>query len=668
MQFICPRCAEQYEIEDDGSGGSFICTTCGNEIIIPPSNSSNNENSIFNRVICKSCGKRINTEALTPGQEFNCPFCKTLNKVGQNTKNEISLNTIQTEAKISASGAAYDKNSQTQDSIPTILGKCKIEKLIGYGAMGYVFKATHTTLNIPVAIKVLRQEYSNIKNYSDRFIREAQTAAKLNHQNIIRVYDCGYENNMLYLIMEYVDGGSLADELEKRGYAFEPEKIIDIGIAIAQALVEAEKFGIIHRDIKPANIMKTRDDVIKLADLGLAKQIKPISGQKQHTLTMDIVAMGTPVYMPPEQAIDAKKCDIRADIYALGITLYHLLVGRPPFLSTEPDELFKQHQTKFAEPPSKLNPAVPKELDAIILKCIMKRPEERYQSPRELLEDLNLLKNERPLKYAISSAQSQNTTNYFKKSDSKKISLPNQVLTLSNKNKKKSQVFLLSFLIFAILAAIGINLFLLIQLNQKQKTENQKVKIEENSLKFAEKINTDNTITLSPTYKTENNTEIPKTISTTTQKTEPPPPIPTPESESKSQNKTKIEKSILEEDKTTTSQKLQKRNYDTEKIEIILSDLRDIYNFKEFMPHIEFRENDDEQPLKQKLLSLTFSESWQRRTEQLAKITQNRRLPPPLIKKLRSVQLASNYIAETNYDDFSSTQLPQNVIKNSFYV
>ncbi|HRR06739.1 MAG TPA: hypothetical protein P5105_05600, partial [Victivallales bacterium] len=140
MKFICPKCASEYEIEDDGSGGSFVCSTCGNEIVIPPSNHYiRAEDPDFDRVICNSCGKRINTEALTPGQEFNCPFCKTLNKVGQNTKNEISLNTLNTEAKISASGAVYDDNSQTQDSIPTILGRCKIEKLIGYGAMGYVF-------------------------------------------------------------------------------------------------------------------------------------------------------------------------------------------------------------------------------------------------------------------------------------------------------------------------------------------------------------------------------------------------------------------------------------------------------------------------------------------------------------------------------------------------
>jgi serine/threonine protein kinase len=291
-------------------------------------------------------------------------------------------------------------NSKDSDSfVPQTLGKCKVEEIIGSGGMGYVFKGKHLTLNIPVAIKILRREYSSIQNFSDRFVREAQVAAKLNHQNITRVYDCGCENDCLYLVMEYVDGGSLADMLERRQFALEPEKVVEIGIAVAHALVEAEKYHIIHRDIKPANIMMTSDGVIKLADLGLAKQISLPSG-KSYTLTMDIMALGTPVYMPPEQARDAKNCDIRSDIYALGITLYHLVTGQPPFMADNTTDIFSLHANSNAQSLRELNSAAPKELEHIITKCIKKAPEDRYQSPKELVEDLMLLKMNRPLKYA----------------------------------------------------------------------------------------------------------------------------------------------------------------------------------------------------------------------------------------------------------------------------
>jgi len=371
---------------------------------------------------------------------------------------------------------------------------------------------------------------------------------------------------------------------------------------------------------------------------------------------MDIVAMGTPVYMPPEQAIDARKCDIRADIYALGITLYHLLVGRPPFLAPEPNELFKQHQTIFAEPPSKLNPATPKALDAIILKCIMKHPDERYQSPKELLEDFNLLKNEKPLKYAIPSSQSLHTINYFKKSDS--IDTTNSHRIIASKKKKKSQIFLLSVLVLAIILIVGINLTLLLRLNQK--AENNQIKIEEKTFNIEQDVNKKNKIAPPPPLL---ETEQDITPTTSTQKTEPSPSI-IPQPKSQLQYEAKIENFNKDGEAITFPEKTKRKNYDIEKekIEFILSDLRGIYNFADFMPRAEFRGNNNEEPLKQKFFSLIFLKSWQDRAEQLAKIIQNKNLPHPLIRKLKSVQLAFSYIAETNYDEFSS-QLPQNIIK-----
>jgi serine/threonine protein kinase len=357
------------------------------------------------------------------------------------------------DAEVSGNNAQIAQNLDI--NVPDTVGRCKVEKLLGSGAMGYVFKAKHMTLNIPIAIKILKKQYSSYKTYSDRFIREAQVAAKLNHQNIIRVYDCGYENNLLYLIMEYVNGGNLSDLLEKSQHAMAPERVIDIGIAVSQALVEAEKYHIIHRDIKPANIMLTDDGVVKLADLGLAKQLDSPHG-KSYTLTMDMIALGTPVYMSPEQALNAKKCDIRSDIYALGITLYHLLAGKPPFLADDAVALFKLHQTSKAQSVLDFNAAIPPEFDLIIEKCIRKKAEDRYQSPKELLDDLTRLKYGKELKYAAGQEGKRGKKEKsLPKPSEKKISVADK-----NKGKLKTIFIRTAICLLGIILLINIVVFL----------------------------------------------------------------------------------------------------------------------------------------------------------------------------------------------------------------
>ncbi len=608
----------------------------------------------FKRVVCRSCGQRINTEHLHPGQEFNCPFCKALNKVGQNLKADIRLNTVDTGASISASGAAFSTAGNADGSIPQILGRCKVEGLIGSGAMGYVFKATHSTLNIPVAIKVLRQEFSNIKNYSDRFIREAQTAAKLNHQNIIRVFDCGYENNMLYMIMEFVDGGSLADALEKRGTAFEPEKVVEIGTAVAQALVEAERFGIIHRDIKPANIMTTGDGVIKLADLGLAKQVRPISGKKDVTLTMDIVAMGTPVYMPPEQAMDAKKCDIRADIYALGITMYHLLTGRPPFLAMEQEELFKQHMNETARPASELNPAAPPDLDKIIYKCIMKKPEERYQSPKELLEDLNLLKIGKSLKFAIPAPVSEQPA---PRPPTKILPAEPPPKPAAPAMRKKRPKALLLALGAAIAAVIVVNILVLLKiLGEKDASgENGNFTAPPPPAEPVQPAIPDE----DGPRRMQPGTEAPPVepqIPVPEASPEPPPaetpPLPSPPKEALPD--AKVEKPVT--DKTPSLS-----DDDRHKFEMIMHTLR---NFDDFGSKVREAEFTSTTPLRirDRIFPLAFGSDWRGRADGLSELAGSGDMPGQLAKMFKSMAFACAYVAHCGDPDLAEaikSQVPE---------
>ncbi len=358
----------------------------------------------FSRVICRKCGSRIDTSGLTPGENFMCPACRTVNTVGQNLKDEIVRNRRETEVTITGGGSAYAAESNADGSPPKIIGKCRISRFLGAGSMGEVYMAHHMTLDIPVALKVLLPKYTGLSDFAERFIREARTAAKMNHQNVVRVYDCGSEKGTLYIIMEYVDGGTVADMLRIGGGPLKPDIALKIGTAVAAALVEAEKFGIIHRDIKPSNIMRTADGIFKLADLGLAKQIIGHEGKDQ-SLTMTAVSMGTPLYMPPEQALDAKNCDIRADIYALGITLYQLLSGRPPFESEDRLDLLRLHAGEIAEPLKRINPDLPDGLCAVVHKCMEKERRNRYQSPKDLLEHLQALAGGRPLSIETASGR-----------------------------------------------------------------------------------------------------------------------------------------------------------------------------------------------------------------------------------------------------------------------
>jgi serine/threonine-protein kinase len=269
-----------------------------------------------------------------------------------------------------------------------------LEKL-GQGSMGIVFKAHQLSMNRPVAIKVLQPRLATNPRDLERFLREAHLAAKLSHHNIVQAIDAGSTGKVHYFVMEYVEGTTIAQQL-KIGKRYGEREALEIIRQIAQALDHATGRQLIHRDIKPANIMLTREGVAKLADLGLARQtVGDVLAQDEKGLVI-----GTPFYIAPEQICGRADIDHRADIYSLGATLYHMVTGRPPFPGTDIDTVLNAHLKEELTPPDHLNTALSGGLGEMVEFMMAKDPNHRYQSPRDLISDLDCLLAGEPPKLA----------------------------------------------------------------------------------------------------------------------------------------------------------------------------------------------------------------------------------------------------------------------------
>ncbi|MEO0190910.1 MAG: serine/threonine-protein kinase, partial [candidate division WOR-3 bacterium] len=259
-------------------------------------------------------------------------------------------------------------------------GKLRILSIIGSGGMGKVFLAEHTMLKRNVAIKELAPHLLSNPDLVERFRREGQALARLSHPNIVQVYDFFEENGKSYLVMEYVDGISL-DKIIKNGEINSIEKFKDFALQICRGLEYAHSKSIIHRDLKPHNILVSKDNVVKIADFGLARLLDTT------VYTLPGTVIGSPLYMSPEQA-EGKEADFRSDIYSFGIILYEMATGRCPFAGNS-SEVIAQHLTKKPESPRRFNSKIPPQLEKIILKSIEKKPEDRFASMSEVLKELS---------------------------------------------------------------------------------------------------------------------------------------------------------------------------------------------------------------------------------------------------------------------------------------
>ncbi len=257
---------------------------------------------------------------------------------------------------------------------------------LGAGAMASVLKARQLSLDRLVALKVLTKKLATNAEYVQRFHQEGRAAAQLNHPNIVQVIDVDATDGFHYLVMEYVDGKSVAEELAC-GRIFTEKEAVGIVSQVARALEHAAARGFVHRDVKPANIMIARDGAVKLADLGLARHTADLSAAMAETGRV----YGTPYYISPEQIRGLTDIDFRADMYCLGSTFYHMVTGKVPFEGSVPAAVMRQHLHSTLVPPDHLNPALSTGLGEVIETMMAKNRDDRYPSMGALIQDLESL-------------------------------------------------------------------------------------------------------------------------------------------------------------------------------------------------------------------------------------------------------------------------------------
>ncbi len=257
----------------------------------------------------------------------------------------------------------------------------ELNHLIARGGMAEVYRAHDRLLDRPVALKVLFPELSVDRSFIERFKREAQAAAKLSHPNIVPVFDWGEDAGTYFIVMEFIDGRPLSSILRSAG-PLSAERTADIGAHVAAALGYAHKHLVVHRDVKPGNVLITDDGQVKVTDFGIARAINT-----EESLTQTGAVMGTATYFSPEQA-EGIGVDARSDIYSLGVVLFEMVTGRPPFLGESPVAVASKHVRDSPPAPRELNPSIPATFEAIILKSMAKSPEHRYQTAEDLRADL----------------------------------------------------------------------------------------------------------------------------------------------------------------------------------------------------------------------------------------------------------------------------------------
>jgi serine/threonine protein kinase len=335
--------------------------------------------------------------------------------------------------------------------IGTMLGsRYELLEKIGEGGMAIVYKAKCHLLNRYVAVKILKEEFSNNIEFMEKFKREAASAASLSANNIVNIYDVGSERDINYIVMEYIKGKTLKQIILQNG-GMNYNQAIDYGMQIAKALECAHKNNIIHRDIKPHNILVTEDGTVKVTDFGIAK------ASSSETITNTSTVMGSAHYFSPEQA-KASFVDFRTDIYSFGIVLYEMVTGRVPYDAESPVSVALKHIQEPVVPPKHINGNIPENLNKLILKAIEKEPIKRYQTARDMLLDLQRIQNNSAYTITSNSMENEYTrimepvnVSDYEKEDDGKDSKPK----INKKNKTTIIVSVAIILIIALGAVAG---------------------------------------------------------------------------------------------------------------------------------------------------------------------------------------------------------------------
>lgn len=290
----------------------------------------------------------------------------------------------------------------SDQSLKVYNGRYELQRRVARGGMAEVFLARDLQLNRPVALKVLFPEFATDPSFVERFRREAQAAANLSHPNIVSVFDWGEEAGTYFIVMEFVEGRSLAQMISDDG-PLRPDRAAEIAADTAGALGFAHHHGVVHRDVKPGNILINPSGTVKVTDFGIARAVSTVGN-----LTQTGTVMGTATYFSPEQA-RGEQVDPRSDVYSLGVVLYEMLTGRPPFSGDNPVSVAYKHVQETPEPPRRRNPDIPAALEAVTLKAMAKSADDRYASAEGLQVDLGRFRADQPVTAAIAMAGAPTT-------------------------------------------------------------------------------------------------------------------------------------------------------------------------------------------------------------------------------------------------------------------
>ena len=338
----------------------------------------------------------------------------------------------------------------------------EIIKTIGEGGMANVYLANDTILDRKVAIKVLRGDLSNDEKFIRRFQREALSVSNLSHPNIVEVYDVGEEDGQYYIVMEYIEGKTLKQLLKKRETLSLPE-VIDIMLQLTDGLAHAHESYIIHRDIKPQNIMILDNGLVKITDFGIAMALNATQ------LTQTNSVMGSVHYLPPEQA-NGKSATVKSDIYSLGILMYELITGSVPFKGDNAVEIALKHMKEKIPSIRKQNPTIPQSVENIVIKATAKNPRNRYDSVKEMHDDLEICmekENAKKVTFEYPENDIDDSEPITKKKEKNKIEKPNVEYTekkeesieediLETPKKRNTVILLLTGIVLFLLIIAGI--------------------------------------------------------------------------------------------------------------------------------------------------------------------------------------------------------------------
>lgn len=338
----------------------------------------------------------------------------------------------------------------------------EIIKTIGEGGMANVYLANDTILDRKVAIKVLRGDLSNDEKFIRRFQREALSVSNLSHPNIVEVYDVGEEDGQYYIVMEYIEGKTLKQLLKKRETLSLPE-VIDIMLQLTDGLAHAHESYIIHRDIKPQNIMILDNGLVKITDFGIAMALNATQ------LTQTNSVMGSVHYLPPEQA-NGKSATVKSDIYSLGILMYELITGSVPFKGDNAVEIALKHMKEKIPSIRKQNPTIPQSVENIVIKATAKNPRNRYDSVKEMHDDLEICmekENAKKVTFEYPENDIDDSEPITKKKEKNKIEKPNVEYTekkeesieediLETSKKRNTVILLLTGIVLFLLIIAGI--------------------------------------------------------------------------------------------------------------------------------------------------------------------------------------------------------------------